>query len=255
MAFANDWQWLFGIPLFAGVITGLVGAQTARQMTITGNAIADGVIAAFAAFVLTWALAFAVRFFNAPVVFYETEKARGDILELEKKPRLTCNHITIWNNSDEYFIRVQLQNLSAIELNGVKPYLDNIEADNSSGQLEKIDFKLRLYSQERWRERFVAKLANANLALPINFSAKQGKLIELFQIKKFEAGHVLHLATTGGRETLQSIRRAEFKCSVFGIPSPIEFQVIYEERDSGWQVSLINEQGNKLGPIRPGTHA
>ena len=95
-------------------------------------------------------------------------------LDDESKPRLTCNDIRIWNNAGEYFVRVQLQNLSAIDVKGVKPYLDNIETDDALRQIETIDFRLALYSQERLRERFAAEPIR-NPARPIDLSAKQPK--------------------------------------------------------------------------------
>ncbi len=78
-AFANDWQWLFGIPAVTG-ITAYLAAQTGTAMS-TGSPVLDGVLAAFGAFVVTWAVAFAVRLLQAPVVFDRDQNREIDRLK------------------------------------------------------------------------------------------------------------------------------------------------------------------------------
>jgi hypothetical protein len=68
-AFANDWQWVFGIPLVAG-LTSWVASQRGSTEVSTGYPIADGFLAALGAFIVTWCVAFLIRIFNAPVEFY-----------------------------------------------------------------------------------------------------------------------------------------------------------------------------------------
>jgi hypothetical protein len=78
-AFANDWQWLLGVPICSAI-----AVYFARKLGIaelsTGNAIADGFLAAFGAFVVTWLFAFAVRIANAPVILYYEEKKKADLV-------------------------------------------------------------------------------------------------------------------------------------------------------------------------------
>jgi hypothetical protein len=79
--FANDWQWLFGIPAVSGV-AGYLTARQGRTAITTGHPILDGVLAAFGAFVVTWLMAFFVRLFNAPVA--KDRKQRGEIARLKE---------------------------------------------------------------------------------------------------------------------------------------------------------------------------
>jgi hypothetical protein len=90
-AFANDWQWIFGNPIastFGGVIVAALGivAPTialrlgATEMT-TGTPALDSFLGALFAFVITWLVAFIVRFFAAPVRLFHTQKDRADALE------------------------------------------------------------------------------------------------------------------------------------------------------------------------------
>jgi hypothetical protein len=79
-AFANDWQWLLGIPICAGVSIWLTSKFHVTELT-TGHPILDGVVGAAGAFVVTWFTAFVGRFSNAPVTLYHQEKSRADDLE------------------------------------------------------------------------------------------------------------------------------------------------------------------------------
>jgi hypothetical protein len=63
-AFANDWQWLVGIPILAILLS---VAGWAADMSFVGNPILGAMLAAFIAFVLTWVVGFGVRLLNAPV--------------------------------------------------------------------------------------------------------------------------------------------------------------------------------------------
>lgn len=81
-AFANDWQWVFGSPIvssLAGIFLATIGGLSptlAMRLGITsattGSQSLDAFIGALAAFIITWLVAFTIRFANAPVVlFYE----------------------------------------------------------------------------------------------------------------------------------------------------------------------------------------
>lgn len=81
--FANDWQWLFGIPTLAGLFVYVRGKP---DVSFSGNIILDGVIAAAIVFAITFISRFCVRLVNAPVKL--DEKAREEIASL--KDRLTA---------------------------------------------------------------------------------------------------------------------------------------------------------------------
>ncbi len=72
-AFANDWQWVFGVPVISGLVGFLAANKGASELT-TGYPILDGILTAFGAFVVTWSVAFLVRLFNAPALLYREAK-------------------------------------------------------------------------------------------------------------------------------------------------------------------------------------
>jgi hypothetical protein len=73
-AFANDWQWLFGIPIVAGIIR-YISVSHGKQGLSTESPIADGVIFAAGAFLVTWLIGFVIRLLHAPVVKNAEAKA------------------------------------------------------------------------------------------------------------------------------------------------------------------------------------
>jgi hypothetical protein len=87
-AFANDWQWVFGIPLVSGFSV-WANARFGATAVTTGSPIADGFLGALGAFVVTWAVAFFVRLSNAPVNLYYQEKKKADDLFDRVQPRLS----------------------------------------------------------------------------------------------------------------------------------------------------------------------
>jgi hypothetical protein len=72
-AFANDWQWVFGVPICSAVAAGLNNKLHLSELT-TDSAIADVFLAALAAFIVTWLVAFLVRLLNAPVLLYDEQR-------------------------------------------------------------------------------------------------------------------------------------------------------------------------------------
>ena len=79
-AFANDWQWVVGNPL-ASVLGGLLATGLGAAAATTGSSIFDAFLAALAAFVITWFVAYLVRLFSLPPEYYYREKQRADRLE------------------------------------------------------------------------------------------------------------------------------------------------------------------------------
>lgn len=89
-AFANDWQWVYGTPLASAIGVYIASNKGATWVT-TGYPIADAFLAALAAFIITWAVAFLHRLYKtAPEMFREQ---RERVLELEeaRKPKLKCS--------------------------------------------------------------------------------------------------------------------------------------------------------------------
>jgi hypothetical protein len=72
-AFANDWQWLIGYPATALIIWLLAfwyGGLSGRiELTLSTGAV-GALVAAAAAYVITWATSFVAQVFNAPVELY-----------------------------------------------------------------------------------------------------------------------------------------------------------------------------------------
>src|SRR5437899_1034488 len=89
-AFANDWQWLIGIPALAFLLwffRTYVSGDT--QQLLSGATAFGAFVVALIAFVLTMAASFVVRIFVWPPNFYYEEKDRADRAEKELKDRLT----------------------------------------------------------------------------------------------------------------------------------------------------------------------
>jgi hypothetical protein len=78
-AFANSWQWLLGVPIFS-LFALWLGRKLGVPEFSTGNATWDAFLAASGAFVVTWLVAFGVRFLNAPVILYHEEKKKAELV-------------------------------------------------------------------------------------------------------------------------------------------------------------------------------
>lgn len=79
VAFANDWQWLFGIPVISG-LAGYAATRSGKTDLTTGYPILDGLLSALGAFTITWLIAFLGRVLNTPVVI--DRKQRDEINRL-----------------------------------------------------------------------------------------------------------------------------------------------------------------------------
>jgi hypothetical protein len=83
--FANDWQWMFGIPVVSGVLGYIASRKGVAVIELTtGNLILDGFAVAFAAFIVTWVIAFCTRLIHIPAVLYYEQKDRADRLDKER---------------------------------------------------------------------------------------------------------------------------------------------------------------------------
>jgi len=95
--FANNWTWLIGVPVVAGLATGISGRE---NVTVTGYAIADGMLAAVGAFLITWGLYFLYRFVHSPVELFNEQKIRADGLQAAREPNLRLH----FNPMDQGFL-------------------------------------------------------------------------------------------------------------------------------------------------------
>jgi len=85
-AFANDWQWFSGVPL-ASAVAALYASKVGVELT-TGQPILDVVLAAAAAFLITWVLAFFINIWReAPQLYFEQKALANDLAE-RLKPKL-----------------------------------------------------------------------------------------------------------------------------------------------------------------------
>jgi hypothetical protein len=69
---ANDWQWIWGIPILAGLANWYRPGETIT----TGRPILDGFLSAAAVFVITWVVLFSINFVRAPAKLYAELEAR-----------------------------------------------------------------------------------------------------------------------------------------------------------------------------------
>jgi hypothetical protein len=72
---ANDWQWIWGIPIVSGLV-GLAAWYRPGETITTGWPILDGFLSAAAAFVVTWLVIFFTQLVRAPAKLYAGLEAR-----------------------------------------------------------------------------------------------------------------------------------------------------------------------------------
>jgi hypothetical protein len=86
-SFANDWQWVFGIPIASSIGTYVISEKGMAYMT-SGNPIFDAILAALVAFLITWVFAFVFRMYQTAPQLYAEQKSRAEAAEERLKPRL-----------------------------------------------------------------------------------------------------------------------------------------------------------------------
>jgi hypothetical protein len=87
-AFANNWQWLVGIPTLTFLAVILHQQVAGTGIVFFGNPILDAVIAPVLAFALTWLFSFMGRMLNAPVRLYHAEHDRAEELDRRLTPQV-----------------------------------------------------------------------------------------------------------------------------------------------------------------------
>jgi hypothetical protein len=125
-SFANDWQWVFGAPIWTWAIGTSTVAGLAKYFEegqgsmSTGSPALDAFLVATVVFVITWLVVFMWRVFSSASKFYYEEKDRADalqqqlahvknllryrlyiIVEIEEFKKKPNGRIRIENTSDE----------------------------------------------------------------------------------------------------------------------------------------------------------
>src|SRR4051812_22776106 len=78
VAFANDWAWVFGVPVTVFILQ-LVAAGSGTS--VTGGAFLDALLSGAVAFLITWLVIFFVRLIGAPAALYK--QAGGGVDDLK----------------------------------------------------------------------------------------------------------------------------------------------------------------------------
>jgi hypothetical protein len=91
--FANDWQWVFGSPIWQAftALPAFAAALASLNAYLGGGTLSTIVqvfIAAFAAYVFTWIVAFFIKLSKAPASKYFAEKERADGLAARLSPKI-----------------------------------------------------------------------------------------------------------------------------------------------------------------------
>lgn len=86
-AFANDWQWFFGVPIFAVSLTWVARWRGYSEISI-GNPIADAVLAGAGAFLITYLVRFIPRLLSAPNLLYQEQKTLAEAKLSDKSESL-----------------------------------------------------------------------------------------------------------------------------------------------------------------------
>ena len=95
ISFANDWQWLIGIPLFAVVWQHFTPLASDVLVVVKDHPILDAVAQAGIAFAITYAAIFVPRLFRAPYKLLEHERERAaKIQALAEASNLEANRVT-----------------------------------------------------------------------------------------------------------------------------------------------------------------
>ena len=149
--FANDWQWLIGYPVVA-VILAAVGYFYAElsgkiELTLTNGAL-GALIAALAAYVVTWLAAFVVRLLNQPVLLFDEQrrqidtllgKARSSTAEIEASSFGLGYEFSKFDEEEHQYslrgrhelLRIWVENLSPRPLNECRVVVEKIQPQAS----------------------------------------------------------------------------------------------------------------------------
>jgi hypothetical protein len=86
-AFANDWQWVFGVPAVSAIGVYVASNKGATALT-TDYPVLDAFVAALVAFLITWFVAFVIRMYKSAPAMFQEQKERGDNLEARLSPKI-----------------------------------------------------------------------------------------------------------------------------------------------------------------------
>jgi hypothetical protein len=80
-AFANDWQWLFGFPVLAAILSLAKHWFGKGSVSLNTDTALGALEAAGAAFIITLVIGFFIHLFSSASKFYYEERERADILQ------------------------------------------------------------------------------------------------------------------------------------------------------------------------------
>jgi hypothetical protein len=135
-AFANDWQWVFGVPAVSAIGVYVASVKGATDLS-TGYPALDAFLAALAAFLPTWAVAFSIRMYKAAPALFLEQKSRADILEARLAPRLRL----AYGSGLSRMIRGR-KHTFVVAINGSDNDASGVQVKVAESRFKKIDSEL-----------------------------------------------------------------------------------------------------------------
>ena len=146
---ANNWQWLIGIPLVAGLASYLFNPIDIAKMAVS-HPILNSLIVAAAAFAATWLVSFLVRCAKHPADMYFEQRTRADKLEARLVPKMaivydrkipSCRSITSFTNQEQGIcFRLEVENTGNEPIEDCEGYL--VEGRRIDDPQESLAYKL-----------------------------------------------------------------------------------------------------------------
>jgi hypothetical protein len=154
VAFANDWAWLFGVPVTVGIVQFVASGAGG---SLTGQSTIDALLSGAAAFFVTWLVIFLVRLVGAPARLYAEASAAsqsgqgsvrpattavGEQIEAPKYDQAQINHI-VAALSEFYPIIVDIENALKFGVS-IAHSMESILRDNGAAVYHSRMDELRL---------------------------------------------------------------------------------------------------------------
>jgi hypothetical protein len=144
VVFANNWQWLFGIPIVAGIL-GFISAKRNIAQLSTGYPILDGLLVALGAFIVTWTVSFLARLINAPVELYSREIIRADAAQARLGEATAAPDVTIETDKDPLVFERESVPEAAGRPPGILIVFRDVKIINRSSRNLSVGFRLRIW--------------------------------------------------------------------------------------------------------------
>lgn len=137
--FANDWQWVFGVP-----IVSLIGTYFASEKGVTswttGYPIVDAFLSALTVFLITAAIAFSVRIYKVAPTLYEEQVQLVDSLQDRLRPamRVFLENVGVYtflmpDLSRSHFVQVSVAPTTDMPLLDCEVHVTGLRQVNSDG--------------------------------------------------------------------------------------------------------------------------